>query len=155
MIDFLFALLNLAIFLGILTYLFIKSLPLIKQAIEGERAVESDLHDENQAVVLMQRRVHESTATQEEECNRLFIKIDQWKRVVDSAANQKAQERLRDQKELEEKIAHQSEQYGVEQMYKKLAPAVTAELEAFLKAYYSDPKKAHEYVDRFIEGLKK
>jgi uncharacterized membrane protein YhiD involved in acid resistance len=155
MIDFLFALLNFAIFAAIIVYLFIRSMPRLKQAIETEKAIETDLHDEHHAVILKQQRVEESTAAQEDECNRLFIKIDEWKKAVESSAVKKADDTARDQKVLEEKIARQSEQYMLEEMYKKLAPSVIAELESSLKVYYSDPKKAHDYVNQFVAGLKK
>lgn len=155
MINIVFGVINSAILLTILVYLVMRSLPALRHAIEQEQALETDLHDEHHQLILKQRTTEESTRMQDEECGRLLVKINRWKTAVDSAIRGADDLAAREREELQRRIGQQSEYYRLHTMYQKLSPQVIADLEASLKTYYSDEKRAHVFVDRFIEGLKK
>ncbi len=155
MIDLLFSLLNVAILVAIFGFLFKRSVPTLKAALEAQKEIEADIHDEHHNLILSQNHLDESTRHQEEECVKLLGKINQWKASVASVTRGRESEAVVEQQELEKKLARQSDEYSLDMMYKKVSPQVVAELEASLRTYFSDEKNAHAYVDRFIKELKK
>lgn len=155
MIDLLFTLLNFGIVVFLLGYLFKRSVPAIKAAVEAEIDREKDLHAEHHQLLAMQHHLDESTVRQEDECARLSTKINEWKAAMETAKREREAELVFHKKELEKRVAAQSGHYRLHTLYNTVSPLVVAELERTLTSYYQDEKRAHAYIERCMGELKK
>ncbi len=155
MIKVLFVFINFATIVCILIYAVRRFLiPALKEKIAQETFEEESLHDEHKQLLITQKHLEESAALQEAFCVSLQEKVQTWKQIVDTKSAERAAQEALDLEETQKRVDTQRQYHTLMMVKQLVAPAVVQDLREQLKSVFSDERKAHEYVQRILRGLK-
>ena len=154
MIDIIFGILNLAIFLALISYAVKKYVvPQLREKIMREHHDFVNMHDEHRELLQEQKHIEESIVAQEDRAKTLFKKINLWRNTVDLEKEAHLVDHEHLQEDARVKIRKQGERYALHTRYKEVAPLVVKKLEKELGERFADPKEGHAYIDTLLKNL--
>lgn len=152
--DLFFSLLNLGVVVVALIYVVQNYLvPQLKDKILTEHADLVELHEEHSRLTNEQESLENAIIIQEDHAKILFKKINQWRNLVEVAAQAEllAQEHLR--KKSEERNSESARNYLLHKTYDMIAPLVVKTLEQDFKKKFADPQEGHAYLTQVLKKL--
>lgn len=156
MIDHVFTLINSAIILGLIVYLFRKyGLP----ALEKESAQEIlDTQNLKRSLNDAQERIHDLEVIrirQEAELAALQANILEWRKRVEEQASKIENEFLGYKATIKAKQLKQAQQYKNEQIIQELKPLVLEQLEKQAKNFMRDTDHQQEYTQKALQAFER
>ncbi len=156
MIDLLFAFLNLALVVGIITYVaYTYFIPALRQQVQEEQETEQALGEEYNQLVLQKKQLDATIISQDAYIIELRNKVDLWHQVLDKQKEVEKEEQQLYLEKAKDVRRKQSHIYALRKQYEQLAPKVYDRVEKTLEAYYADPENVHAYIKQILNQMKK
>jgi len=155
MIDLIFNILNLLVFLFLLVYAFYHYLlPSLKTSFKNYKLNLIDLENQKNELLIAQLDTANKIIAQNSLCMILKDKITLWKQNTESLLFHKKNTYAQNKQKLYEKINKQSENYQYEKLKKRITPKLVASLTENLEQHFKKEENKELYFANIFKELK-
>lgn len=155
MIDLVFNILNLLVFVSLFVYGFYKYLlPSLKDSFGVYEQNINDLVNKKDELIVAQQDISNKIIEQEKLCIFLKGKIDVWKQSRENLTFQKKSNYLEFKNKLFEKLNKQSQNYQYDQLKKNITPALIESLTENLKKQFEKEENIELYFSNIFKEFK-
>lgn len=154
MINLIFNILNLSVFIFLISYAFYKYLlPSLKKKFRDYQLNLINLETKKEELILAQQDISNKIIEQDKLCMTLKERIFLWKQSIDEALFYKKTNNVLLQNKLQEKLNQQSQNYQYEQLKKRITPELVESLKENLEQHFKKAENIELYFSNIFKEL--